>query len=424
MPIEEFDRGYFFDILIIGAGAAGLGAARYLMAKRPEARIAVLEASASIGGRARTLRSPSLGLVPIDLGCGWLHGGATNVWATMAVRLGFTIDTTAAPWDDGGIVLNEQMPDGVDAQTAVKSFLGRAAACSVEESDGALADLLQPDDRWNDHINAIGTYINGVELDQASIADFKMYSPGSDPDTRVIEGFGALVSAFGASVPVCVDTVVSRVDHRDRSQVRVDTNRGTLNARAVLLTVSTNVLHSEAIQFIPPLHEKTEAAKRLPLGLANKIFLRVDGAQGLPKDARLFGSSYRTATGAYQLRPFGSDLIEGYFAGRLAHELETAGDRAAFAFAVDELAGFFGNGIRKRLAFSTMSAWGRQSYVGGSYSYAIPGSSADRLRLSAAVDGRLFFAGEACSPSRYSTAHGAYESGVTAAAKLAELNLN
>lgn len=412
-----------YDAVIVGAGAAGLGAARHLIAARPDMSILVLEAEPYAGGRALTVRSLRLNNEPIDLGCGWLHGASTNILTKIAEEAGRTVDRTPAPWSEGGKILNPESPDATEAQMALRSFFDRIEQRSSLEPDSILADLLEPGNRWNEHIDAIGTYINGVELNQASIADFKQYDPGHGPDWRVSEGLGALVARFGEQVPLVVDTVVSRIDHSGATKIRVETSRGTVYTHAVLLTVSTNVLASEAIQFWPTLPNKVELAANLPLGLANKIFLRLDSPDGLPKDTRLFGSFRRARTGAYQLRPFGTDLVEGYFAGQLAHDLERAGSRAAFAFATDEIAHVFGNRIRKQLEFGTMSAWGQRPLVGGSYSYALPGALMDRVKLSATIDGRLFFAGEACSPRRYSTAHGAYESGVSAATEMAKLKL-
>jgi monoamine oxidase len=115
------------------------------------------------------------------------------------------------------------------------------------------------------------------------------------------------------------------------------------------------------------------------------------------------------------VRPFGRALVECYFGGGFARDLEREGAGAAVAFAADELAGHFGNNVRNRLTLAACSAWGREPHILGSYSYAKPGAADGRAVLAAPVDERLFFAGEACSPARFSTAHGAYESGVTAA---------
>jgi monoamine oxidase len=108
-------------------------------------------------------------------------------------------------------------------------------------------------------------------------------------------------------------------------------------------------------------------------------------------------------------------VIEGYFGGALARGLEAEGADAFTAFAIDQLAAHLGADIRKRLAPIAVSSWARDPYARGSYSYAKPGHSPARVALATPVDGRLFFAGEACSKHDFSTAHGAYRTGIRAA---------
>ena len=126
-------------------------------------------------------------------------------------------------------------------------------------------------------------------------------------------------------------------------------------------------------------------------------------------------------TGSYHLRPFGRPVIECYFGGKLAWELERAGDGAFAEHVLDELAFHFGDAMRPRLHPIATTAWGRDPFALGSYSYALPGKFPMRAALAATVDERLFFAGEACSDQDYSTAHGAYRTGITAADAIAQL---
>jgi len=84
-------------------------------------------------------------------------------------------------------------------------------------------------------------------------------------------------------------------------------------------------------------------------------------------------------------------------------------------FAIEQLCSALGNDIRKRLTPIAESAWARDPWSLGSYSYGSRGAAAARAALAAPVDGRLFFAGEHCSPHDFSTAHGAYRTGMRAA---------
>jgi monoamine oxidase len=155
--------------------------------------------------------------------------------------------------------------------------------------------------------------------------------------------------------------------------------------------------------------------------LADKVFLRVDAPEDLPVQTRLFGATDRVATGSYHLRPFGAPMIEGYFGGAFARELERAGDKAFADFAIEQIAALLGSDMRKRLTPMAVSCWHRDPYARGSYSYAAVGCSDQRAALAAPVGDRLFFAGEACSVHDYSTAHGAYRTGVRAAEEVLDV---
>jgi monoamine oxidase len=123
------------------------------------------------------------------------------------------------------------------------------------------------------------------------------------------------------------------------------------------------------------------------------------------------------------VRPFGRPQIEAYFGGRLARELEAGGAAAFYDFAVKELTGILGSSFAQRLKPIRMHCWGSDLFSRGSYSYALPGKAACRNTLAAPVDNRLFFAGEACSPNDFSTAHGAYATGIAAADQVIALRL-
>ncbi|MGB6999114.1 MAG: FAD-dependent oxidoreductase, partial [Pseudolabrys sp.] len=130
---------------------------------------------------------------------------------------------------------------------------------------------------------------------------------------------------------------------------------------------------------------------------------------------RLFGATDRTATATYHLRPFGRPQIEVYFGGSLAAELEAAGERAFFDFALSELTRLLGSAFAQRVKPIHVHRWGSDPFARGSYSYARPGMADCRKALAAPVDNRLFFAGEACSSGDFSTAHGGWITGVAAA---------
>jgi monoamine oxidase len=265
-------------------------------------------------------------------------------------------------------------------------------------------------------IDAISTYINGCELDQVSILDMDAYED-TNVNWRVRRGYGTLMTAYGAPCPLALNCNVTLIDHSGK-RVRVETSQGTLTAGKVIVTVPTNLIADEAIRFHPALPAKVNAARGLPLGLADKVVLALDNPEALPEEGNLRGATMRTAMGTYHLRPFGQPCIEGFFGGRFAHELEIAGDGALAATSIDEIAGFLGNDYRRKLKPLSESRWAHDPFARGSYSHALPGHAGDRAVLAAPVDARLFFAGEATSPHFFSTAHGARDSGERAAGQV------
>ncbi|MFN5487072.1 MAG: flavin monoamine oxidase family protein, partial [Bradyrhizobium sp.] len=169
------------------------------------------------------------------------------------------------------------------------------------------------------------------------------------------------------------------------------------------------------LRFSPALPEKLDAARGLPLGLADKVTLALAEPEALPMEGNLRGATMRTEMGTYHIRPFGQPCIEGFFGGRFARALEDAGDGAIAAHSIDEIVSFLGNDFRGKLKPLSESRWAHDPFARGSYSHALPGHADKRAALAAPVDGRLFFAGEATSPHFFSTAHGARDSGERAA---------
>src|SRR6476660_2664754 len=400
------------DVAIIGAGAAGLGAANAL--RNSGLSTLVLEARDRVGGRAHTIQAAPN--VLFDVGCGWLHSADKNSFVAIAEQLKFEVDKTLPPWRERafGKAFPQDLRD--EYMRALDAFYERAYEAAQKGEDAPADRYLEPGNRWNPMIDAISTYINGSELDRVSILDMDAYED-TNINWRVRRGYGALIAAYGASCPLALNCTVTRIDHSGK-RVRIETSQGTLTAGKVIVTVPTNLIADESIRFRPALPAKVDAARGLPLGLADKVVLALDEPEALPKDGNLRGATMRTEMGTYHLRPFGQPCIEGFFGGRFAKELEDAGDGAIAAQSIDEIVGFLGNDFRRKLKPLSESRWAHDPFARGSYSHALPGHADTRAVLAAPVDGRLFFAGEATSPNFFSTAHGARDSGERAAGEV------
>ena len=397
------------DVAIIGAGAAGLGAARALADSGLS--VAVLEARDRIGGRAWTIQAAPD--VTFDLGCGWLHSADKNSFVAIAGQLGFAVNKELPPWRERAYGDTFPQSERDDFARALDEFYERAWEAAQRGDEGPAARCLEPGNRWNPMIHAISTYINGCELDSVSILDMDAYED-TDLNWRVRRGYGALIAAYGEPCTVVKNCNVTQIDHSGK-RIRLNTSQGTLEADKVIVTVPTSLIADEAIRFSPALPTKVDAARGLPLGVDDKVMLALDEPEAFPKEGNLRGATMRTAMGTYHLRPFGQPCIEGFFGGRFARELEQSGAGAFAAQSIDEIASLLGNGIRRKLRPLAESRWALDPFARGSYSHALPGHAGDRAILAAPVDGRIFFAGEATSPNFFSTAHGARDSGERAA---------
>jgi monoamine oxidase len=372
------------DVAIIGAGAAGLGAANAL--KNSGLSTIVLEARDRIGGRGRTIQAAPD--IRFDVGCGWVHSADKNSFVEIAEQLNFEIDRALPPWRERAYGKAFPPAERDAYMRALDEFYERAAEAAMNDEDSPADRYLEPGNRWNPMIDAISTYVNGCELDQVSILDMDAYED-TNINWRVRRGYGALMTAYGAHLAIAYNCEVKLIDHSGK-RLRIETSQGTLVAGKVIVTVPTNLIADEAI-------------------------LALDEPEALPKDGNLRGATMRTEMGTYHLRPFGQPCIEGFFGGRFAQKLEDAGEGAFAAHAIDEIVSFLGNDFRRKLKPLAESRWSHDPFARGSYSHALPGHAGDRAVLAAPVEGRLFFAGEATSPNFFTTAHGARDSGERAA---------
>jgi monoamine oxidase len=397
------------DVVIIGAGAAGIAAARRLAASHLSS--IVLEATARVGGRAWTCDVAGMRL---DLGCGWLHSADRNPWTRIAEAAGFAIDRRAPAWGRQYHDIGFSQAEQAAARRAYSAWEQRMEF-TPPVSDCA-ADALEPEGEWNAYLQAISGFMNGAGLEHISVADYTAYDAASTGcNWRIPGGYGTVITA---SLPHPIDLRLStpvqsiKLDGRG---VELTTPAGSVRARAAILTVSTAVLAGSTVRLPPDLDAWRHAAARLPLGRDEKLFLEIVGESSFAPETRVIGNPGDRCTGVYHIRPFGWPVIECFMGSEGARMVEEMGPAAGFAHATDELADLFGSSVHRNLHPLVSSNWGRMTHVGGAYSHALPGQAAARKDLALPFEQRLFFAGEATHPDDFSTAHGAYDSGLRAA---------
>ncbi|UYY78280.1 flavin monoamine oxidase family protein [Sphingomonas sp. R1] len=401
------------DVIVIGGGAAGIGAARTL--SDAGRRVLLVEADTRLGGRARTEHVDGMAL---DLGAGWLHSAEHNPWVEIAALHGFALDRTLPRWREQWRALGFSRAEQREAADAFKAFETRLRD-DPPPGDRAGAALV-PGSPWSVWIDTISGFVNGTDTAKLSIADYLAYEDAAtETDWRVPAGYGALVAAQANGLRTALATPVTGID-RGGTRLKVETPRGTLEAGEVIVTVSTDVLARGTIA-IGGHDAVLHAAAALPLGMADKLFLGIEhGGEDLEANAHLLGDPHNAITATYTLRPFGRPVIEAMFGGEGAREMAERGLQGAADFAIEELCGLLGGQWRRRLRLLAGSAWSRETHVRGGYSHALPGRAAARQALATPIDPRIRFAGEACSASEFSTVHGAYKTGVAAARALLE----
>lgn len=408
------------DVIIIGAGAAGLAAAKDLTQRG--LTYTVVEGSHRIGGRAYSEEiAPG---VWFDLGCAWMVGGAVNPFVPIADALGIALgkdknvlfELENHRFHRNGACLTD------DQRAACLQYYDEsyeAISASAEQGqDVAISDVIDIG-----HIFApplLGGIATGwgVDVDLVSAADSA--SSVGELGYPVLHGYGNLVAAWGADVPVSLNTRVEKIDWSGRG-VTVETPKGTIKGRCALSTVSTGILASGEITFAPGLPDwKTEAIHNLPMGTENKMGVHFDTDVFGPDGRGHYTTWHDDGTvGKVHACVMGNNIASVFTGGRHGVWLEKQGQQACHDFAVDRVADIFGNDIRRHVTRSIVTAWETDPWTRGSWACARPGHGHQRTNLERPVDDRLFFAGEATVYGGQGTCDGAYQSGIQAAKEIA-----
>jgi monoamine oxidase len=400
------------DVVIIGAGSAGLSAARALMAAGKS--VVVLEAMNRPGGRAYT-ESDTLGL-PFDWGCAWIHSADRNPYLPIAKQAGFTL----AEHDDSVDRVYYGSHRFTDAEmTRTKRVRDEIVALNEKAArtrDGAVSSVRAIRTREE---QVAATYIGpmdmAVDIDELSIRDYNDQAE-LEPNYLVREGFGSVVKRLADGVPVSLETPVRRVRYAGPGVI-VETDKGNVSARACIVTASTGALRSGTIAFDPVLPaERQQAIADLPMGMLMKIPLVIDGERfGLKPFEDLLCEQASNQDIYFLSFPFDFNLMIGFVGGNFGWEMSAAGRDIAVDFATGALKRMFGNDAGKHVVKGEISRWASNPWVRGAYSAARPGRATARRELERPVANRLFFAGEAMGREFAQTCGGASLSGQRAA---------
>ncbi len=398
------------DVLVVGAGGAGIAAARALAVRGLSC--VVLEGGARVGGRARTC--DTLG-APFDHGATWLHASARNPLARFAPDA-LDHDTVRERhlWMGERWATRAEMAAFHEAEAAFHAAVEAAAG----KPDLAVADVIPRGGFWDATVaHWEGAQIQAMEVERLSLHD--VVASGLEGGNLLPRhGVGGLVAGLAHGLPVRLGARVESLDWSGPG-VAAEGAFGRLRARAAIVTVSTGVLAAGGLRFTPALpaaHE--QAVHDLPMALLTKFGIRCGDRLGIAPfhGVRTRVTPEQPRPMSFVMWPFGADHIFGFVGGARAWELAPQGPDAVLAAAREELRGIFG---APPLGEGLATSWGTDPLFLGSYSQARVGAAGARAALAQPLaGGRLVFAGEATHGTLAGTIGGAWESGERAASQV------
>ena len=403
------------DVLIVGAGAAGIAAARRIMAIGR--RCVVLEAKGEIGGRCVT-DTGTFG-VPFDRGAHWIHTPAANPVTKLATQTG--LDVYRAPSGQRVRIGRRYARDSEleDYLASVVRANRAIAEASRGRSDVSCARALPNDlGDWRATVEfVLGPYAFGRDLAELSAVDVARAAE-RDVDAFCRQGFGALLAKLAAGLPMRLSTPVTQLDISGRGgRIEAKTSGGpAVRAPYAIVTVSTGVLAAGKITFTPELPKRqVEAVGQLRLGSYDRIALELANPLGLRRDDVVLEKAADARTAALLANVSDSSLAYVDIGGKFGRELSDKGERAMIEFAIEWLANLYGPDARNTVKRTAATRWNADPWTLGAMSGAAPNGHGARRVLMEPVRDRLYFAGEAVRETQWGTVGGAWESGERAA---------
>jgi monoamine oxidase len=400
------------DIVVIGAGAAGIAAARRIQAANR--KVIVVEAASQVGGRCLT--DTATFDLPFDRGARWMYNPDSNPMIKLARSAG--LDVTSAP-------LGQKIRIGRRNARAgeTEEFLAALVRANraIDEASRGKADVacasVLPKDLGDWAATAefvLGANATGKDLKEVSAID-KARTGDRNAAITCRQGLGTLIAKLAEQVPLALSTPASRIGWSNRD-VTVETPSGKIVARAAIVTVSSNVLAAGNIKFTPDIPKRQlDAAAKLSLGSLDRIALLLSGNPlGLARDDIFIEQSNSTRTALLFANIGSSSLCTIDVAGSFGRDLSAKGEPAMVAFALEWLTKLFGSDVAAAVKKSSATRWNAAPFVLGATSSAAPGGQPSRKILTEPI-GCMFLAGEATHETLWGTVDGAWESGERAA---------
>ena len=409
------------DVVVIGAGIAGLSAARDLVAAGRS--VIVVEASSRIGGRLRTDRS--LG-VAFDMGASWIHGVDGNPITKLAKQakaptavLDFA---DVAVYDEGGA--KRTLEEFAAAEAAYESLLEEVLAAGEEGASFAeVLEKVEPD--WfDDRLRAFftSTYLtfDTGDLDQLASTLVDEGEEFDGAEAVMTDGYDRIARLVGDGLDVRVNTPVTSIDSSGDS-VLVTAGKRRFTADDVVVTVPLGVMKTGAIEFVPPLPSRHLAAiDGIGFNAVNKFLFVWDEPFWDDVDFVVYTPQRRDVFNWFanvnHLVPGANALMTFAYADE-ARASDRSSDAEMIELAMAYLRDMYGEDVTEPKAM-LRSAWANDPFTLGAYSFTAVGTEMEHFDRLAKPVGSVHFAGEHTHRDYFSTVHGAYLSGVRAAAEI------
>ena len=420
------------ETIVVGAGVAGLAAARSLTSQG--FRVTILEGRERIGGRIWTDRS--LG-IPLDLGASWIHGIRRNPLTDISNDAG--IRTVKTDFDaiklydiDGTALVDDDLDDleelfeqiFEDLLEAKRSAGDNASIAGAVSSALARRDLSDAQRRGVEWVIASEIELEAAaDLDELSLRNWDEDDAFKGDDVLFPEGYAQVPEVLAEGLDIHLDHLVSEIACDERG-VAITTNRGVFRGDRAVITLPLGVLREGTVRFSPVLPDsKLSAIQDLQMGTLNKIAMRF-GERFWPAEPHFLGyldESAEEAMNFLNMFPYdGEPALMAFARGAHARSLEQLSTGDVTEQVMAQLRGMFGNSISDPTN-ATFTRWHGDPFARGSYSHVPPGGSmADYEELAQPVGDRLFFAGEATTRRYPGTVHGALLSGEREAERIVQ----